>query len=194
MYAKLFLDYLFLLRKPESFFLEKNGIDGWDKQQIADAISTQVKRTTPIIRDKSLDTKGMPDDLVRLYGNHDLGNIHMLWTSFWSEPKKLKEGWGFADMSETNIVLVPDGRIEAYNAYPIRAIHGESQFQGALAQDLDSYLEAMLYGAMNTHHFISGFPDANPILFEKTVLVAKICALMAGGDEYYDFWAETLGL
>jgi hypothetical protein len=71
---------------------------------------------------------------------------------------------------------------------------GATDCLGVLANDLESYLEAMLHGQMNATHFISGFPDEDPILFEKTVLVAKHCALIAGGYEYYDFWAGILGL
>lgn len=118
----------------------------------------------------------------------------MCWTYFWSEPRKLLEGWGFADMSEVNIVVAPSGRIEAYNAHPIKELDGESQFLGALAKDLESFLEGLLCAQMNCTHFIPGFPDKDPILYQKTVLVAKHCALIAGGYEYYDFWAGILGL
>ena len=118
----------------------------------------------------------------------------MLWTSFWSEPKKLEQGWAFADMSEVNIVVAPSGRVEAYNAHPIRGMPGATDCLGVLAKDLESYLEALFYAQFNATHFISGFPDEDPILYQKTVLVAKHCALMAGGYEYYDFWAGILGL
>jgi len=75
-----------------------------------------------------------------------------------------------------------------------KELDGESQFLGAQAKDLESFLEALLYAQMNCTHFIPGFPDEDPILYQKTVLVAKHCALIAGGYEYYDFWAGILGL
>ncbi|WP_130466397.1 hypothetical protein [Corticibacter populi] len=160
-----------------------------------DYMKVVVERTTPTQRESLLSLAGLPEPLQLLFEDYDLSPIHMLWTSFWSEPKKLAEGWGFADMSEVNIIMAPEGQIEAYNAHPIRAIHGASHFLGCLAKDLESYLEALLYGAFNAHHFISGDPEGgDPVLREKTILVAKNCALMAGGYEYYDFWAETLGL
>lgn len=192
--VKLFVEYLPWLKKPEYYYTSKTGVDGWSEDEVAEAILGQVKDKTPQRRETPLDLVDAPMHLRRLYAEYDLGNVYMLWTSFWREPKKLEQGWGFADMSETNIVLAPSGQIEAYNAHPIQGMPGANDCLGVLARDLESYLEAMLYGQMNATHFISGFPDADPVLYEKTILVAKHCALIAGGYEYYDFWAGILGL
>jgi hypothetical protein len=151
-------------------------------------------RNHPSFRDAELIITEVPASLQKLYANHDLHNIELLSTFFWSEPKRLEQGWGFADMSEVNIVVAPSGQIEAYNAHPIRGMPGATDCLGLLAKDLESYLEALFYGQFNKTHFISGFPDEDPILFQKTVLVAKHCSLIAGGYEYYDFWAGLLGL
>ncbi|MEN9479707.1 MAG: hypothetical protein RLZZ298_1102 [Pseudomonadota bacterium] len=192
--VRLFLEYLPWLRKPDYYYKSKNGSGGWTEQEITEAIASQALDKTAIKRSSRLNIETAPEVMQLLYAEHSLGNVHMLWTNFWSEPRELLEGWGFADMSEANVILVPSGRVEAYNAHPIQELHGESQLLGVLARDLESYLEAMLYGALNAIHFISGFPDEDPILYEKTVLVAKHCALIAGGYEYYDFWAGILGL
>jgi hypothetical protein len=153
-----------------------------------------LEETTPLFRDAELIITEVPASLQKLYANHDLHKIELLSTFFWSEPKRLEQGWGFADMSEVNIVVSPAGRIEAYNAHPIQGMPGATDCLGVLAKDLESYLEALFYGQFNKTHFISGFPDEDPILFQKTVLVAKHCSLIAGGYEYYDFWAGLLGL
>ncbi|CAM3908414.1 hypothetical protein EV679_2957 [Kerstersia gyiorum] len=117
----------------------------------------------------------------------------MLWTSFLSEPKQVLEGWHFATMSEARIVLTPSGRIEAYNDHPIQAIHGDSEFLGDLAQDMESYLEALLCGQMNKSHFASGFGD-EPGVREKLEPIVQLCTAIAGGEEFRDFWEGTLGL
>jgi hypothetical protein len=192
--VKLFIEYLPWLRKPKYYYTSKGGLDGWDKDEIEKALAWRIENTTPIKRAAVLSLPDAPAELQALFAEHDLSSIDMLWTTFWSEPKRLSEGWGFADMSETNIVVAPSGRIEAYNAHPIRGMPGATDCLGMLAEDLESYLEAMLYGQMNATHFISGDPNEDPILYQKTVLVAKHCALIAGGYEYYDFWAGVLGL
>lgn len=184
--VKLFLEYLPWLRKPRRYSELKNlGVD-YDEVLVCD--------TTPKPRTSPLDLSEAPDAIQALYGEFDLSSIHMLWTSFHDKPKKVQEGWVFADMSETIIVMVPSGRIEAYNAHPIRAIHGDSQFLGALAKDMESYLEALLCGAMNKEHFSPGFADEDPFVKAKLEPIAQLCTVIAGGEEYYDFWAGLLGL
>ncbi|MBS3960644.1 MAG: hypothetical protein KGZ61_02240 [Sandarakinorhabdus sp.] len=119
--VKLFIEYLPWLRTPEYDFRSKNGMDGWDKDEIEKAIAWDIKGTTPIKRAAPLSLPDAPVKLQNLYAEHDLANISFLaGISFWSEPRKLLEGWGFADMSEVNIVVAPSGRIEAYNAHPIK--------------------------------------------------------------------------
>lgn len=160
-----------------------------------DFIKAQLRSTTPIPRESQKVFEGAPAELQRLFGKHDLGRLDFLpGTFFWSEPKQLDQGWGFADMSEVNLVVTPSGKIEAYAAHPIMGMPGATDCLGVLAKDLESYLEALFYAQFNKTHFISGFPDEDPVLFEKTVLVAKHCALIAGGYDYYDFWARALGL
>lgn len=186
MNPKIFISYLPWLLEPHEKLESQNLLGDYEE--------TCKKRKTPIRRTVEFTLPALPKELQELFGVHDLGNIHMLWTSFWSEPKKLEQGWAFADMSEVNIVVAPSGRVEAYNAHPIRGMPGATDCLGVLAKDLESYLEALFYAQFNATHFISGFPDEDPILYQKTVLVAKHCALMAGGYEYYDFWAGILGL
>lgn len=185
--TKLFLEYLPWLREP-AYRLELDGLSGGDYAKRIEKI------TTPTLRNVAIELLGVPIELQNLYVNHDLHNIELLSTFFWSEPKRLEQGWGFADMSEVNIVVSPAGRVEAYNAHPIRGMPGAIDCLGVLATDLESYLEALFYGQFNKTHFIPGFPDEDPSLFQKTVLVAKHCSLIAGGYEYYDFWAGLLGL
>lgn len=194
MNIRLFLEYLPWLRRPDYYYQSKNEADGWDADEIAKAIAWSKKDTTPLKRASPLNFLGAPPSIQSLYAENNLSNVELLSTFFWSEPKKLDQGWGFADMSEVNIVVAPSGRIEAYNAHPIRGMPGATDCLGALAKDLESYLEGLFYAQFNKTHFISGFPDENPVLYEKTVLVAKHCALIAGGYEYYDFWAGILGL
>ena len=195
MNATLFLAYLPFLRYPEERYLLLSEQDGWNKEEISKALEWGIAGTTPLHRRIPLEIENLPSELISLYGNYNLEKIHMLaGTNFWSEPKKLEQGWGFADMSEANIVVAPSGRIEAYNAHPIRGMPGATDCLGVLAKDLESYLEGLFYAQFNKTHFISGFPDEDPIRYQKTVLVAKHCALIAGGYEYYDFWAGILGL
>lgn len=186
MNTKLFIEYLPWLREPKYKALVM-GLN-------ADYEKWALENTTPVLRNTELIIPDAPASLQKLYANHDLQNIELLSTFFWSEPKKLDQGWGFADMSEINLLVAPSNKIEAYAAHPIRGMPGATDCLGVLAKDLESYLEALLYGQFNATHFISGFPDEDPILFEKTVLVAKHCALIAGGYEYYDIWAGLLGL
>lgn len=193
--AKLFLAYLPWLRSPDYNYIAKKGDGGWSEEDVASAISDGVTSTTPIKRSSSVLFDEIPIGLGRLYADHSLEKLSMIGgISFWSEPKKLDQGWGFADMSEVNLVVAPSGQIEAYAAHPIRAMPGATDCLGSLAKDLESYLEALFCAQFNRAHFLRNFPDTNPILFEKTVLVAKHCALIAGGYEYYDFWAGLLGL
>ena len=186
MKVKLFLEYLPWLREPH-YKLEIEGLTG-------DYEETIKRRTTPIKREKKIEMEDAPDILRNLFSDNNLKNIELLSTFFWSEPQKIDQGWGFADMSEVNLVVTPSGRIEAYNAHPINGMPGATDCLGVLAKDLESYLEALFCAGFNKTHLIPGFPDEDPILFEKTVLVAKHCALIAGGYEYYDFWAGLLGL
>lgn len=193
--TKLFLEYLPWLRKPDYYYEMKRGQEGWDEENISNGIAWGKKDTTPLKRDMPLALLDAPESVRTLYSEHDLKNLNFIGpTYFWSEPKKLEQAWGFADMSEVNLVVAPSGKIEAYAAHPIRDMPDATDCLGVLAKDLESYLEALLCAGFNKTHFISGFPDENPILLEKTVLVAKHCALIAGGYEYYDFWAGLLGL
>jgi hypothetical protein len=191
---QLFFEYLPWLKKPNYYYTSKLGISEWTKNDVHDAIARQEKDFTLIEKSAQTIVQTAPISLQILYSKYELGNLHLLWTNFWSAPRQQEQGWGFADMSEVNLVVAPSGQIEAYAAHPIRDMPGARDCLGVLAKDLESYLEAMLYGQFNSTHFISGFPDEDPILFEKTVLVAKHCALIAGGYEYYDFWAGLLGL
>jgi hypothetical protein len=192
--AKFFTRYLPWLQEPECAFTSKLGISGWTEQDVKEGIERQKARYNLAPKPVATQLQDAPSNLQDLFSEFDLGKLNMLWTNFWSEPRQLDQGWGFADMSEVNIVVAPSGRIEAYNSHPIRDIPGATDCLGVLAKDLESYLEALFYGQFNKIHFISGFPDEDPILFDKTVLVAKHCALIAGGYEYYDFWASLLGL
>jgi hypothetical protein len=192
--AKLFAEYRPWLRKPDYFYILKREKKEWTDEEVADTLIQQKKEYAVPKRTNAINLEEVPLQLKVFYRDYDPGQISMLWTSFWSEPRQLEQGWGFADMSEVNLVVAPSGQIEAYAAHPIRGMPGATDRLGILAKDLESYLEAMLCGQFNATHFISGFPDENPILFEKTVLVAKHCALIAGGYEYYDFWAGLLGL
>ena len=134
-------------------------------------------------------------DLQRLFADDDLRNLNFIGgTFFWSEPRKLEQGWGFADMSEVNLVVAADGKVEAYWAHPIKDIPGSTDCICALANSLEGYLEALFCAEFQRSVFIRGFPDEDPVRFKKTILVAKQCALIAGGYEYYDFWAGLLGL
>jgi hypothetical protein len=192
---KLFLEYLPWLRVPEYFYVMKRGTEDWDEENIFNGIAWQKKDTTPIQRSSPLGLLDAPVAIQILYSQNNLKNLNFIGgTAFWSEPKKLERGWGFADMSEVNLVVAQSGQIEAYAAHPIKGMPGATDCLGVLAKDLESYLEALFYAGFNKTHFISGFPDESPILFERTVLVAKHCSLIAGGYEYYDFWAGLLGL
>jgi hypothetical protein len=193
--SKLFLAYLPWLQKPNYYYEMKRYIAGWDEESISNAISWGKLRATPLERSTPLAILEAPKSIQSLYSEYDLCNQDFIGgISFWHAPKKLDQGWGFADMSEVNLVVTPSGRIEAYNAHPIRDMPGQTDCLGVLAKDLESYLEALFCAGFNKTHLISGFPDEDPILFEKTVLVAKHCALIAGGYEYYGFWAGLLGL
>lgn len=188
MNAKLFLEYLAFLIEPRSK-LEKAGLNS--DEYLANYV---IPRITPASRSKPINLENLPESLRELFVEFDIGKIDLLHTFFWSEPKKLQQGWGFADMSEVNIVMAPSGKIEAYQAHPVRDMPGATDCLGVLAKDLESYLEALFYAQFNKVHFISGFPDEDPILYKKTVLVAKHCALIAGGEEYYPIWASIIGL
>jgi hypothetical protein len=192
---KLFLEYLPWLRVPDYYYEMKRGQQGWDEENISNGIAREKRDTTPLTRNSPLPLLNAPESIRMLYSDHDLRNQNFIGgMSFWSEPRQLEQGWGFADMSEVNLVVAPSGQIEAYAAHPIRGMPGATDCLGVLAKDLESYLEALFYGHFNRSHFLYGFPDEDPILFEKTVHVAKHCALIAGGYEYYDFWAGLLGL
>ena len=192
--VNLFPRYLPWLKRPEYWYASKIGNSEWTEEDVHQAIERQNIDFDPRRRANPLGQYNGPSSLGELFGEYDLCKLNMLWTNFWREPRQLDQGWGFADMSEVNLVVAPSGRIEAYNAHPISGMPGATDCLGILAKDLESYLEALFYGQFNAIHFISGFPDEDPILFEKTVLVAKLCALIAGGYEYYDFWAGILGL
>jgi hypothetical protein len=185
--TQLFLEYLPWLRQPK--YLSKilglsSNYDEW-----------LVKDTTPVRRVNAIKLPDAPTSLQVLFAENSLENLRFInGISFWSEPKKLEQGWGFADMSEVNLVVAPSGKIEAYNAHPIRGMPGATDCLSVLAKDLECYLEALFYAQFNQSHFLRGFPDQDPVQYEKTVLVAKFCALIAGGDDYYNFWAGLLGL
>jgi len=193
--VKLFLAYLPWLQKPDYYYEMKRGIEGWDDENISNGIAWGRLKSKPLERSSPLGLLEAPVSIRNLYSEYDLGNQNFLGgTSFWAEPRKLDQGWGFADMSEVNLVVAPSGAVEAYNAYPILGMPGSTDCLGVLAKDLESYLEALFCAGFNKTHLISGFPDESPVLFEKTILVAKHCALIAGGYQYYDFWAGLLGL
>ncbi|WP_310611365.1 hypothetical protein [Limnohabitans sp.] len=185
--VQLFLEYLPWLRSPKYFSTKLGLSSNYDDWLVKD--TTPIKRAVPLILNDA------PESVQKLYSENDLKNLNFIGgTFFWSEPKKLEQGWGFADMSEVNLVVAPSGCIEAYAAHPIRGMPGATDCLGVLAKDLESYLEALLCAGFNKTHFISGFPDEDSILFQKTVHVAKLCSLIAGGYEYYNFWAGLLGL
>jgi hypothetical protein len=185
--AKLFLEYLPWLRQPR--YLSKmlglsTNYDEW-----------LVKDTTPVRRTNAIKLLDAPTSIQMLFAENSLENLHFInGISFWSDPKQLEQGWGFADMSEVNLVVAPSGKIEAYNAHPIRGMPGATDCLGVLAQDLESFLEALFCTQFNQSHFLRGSPENSVNQYEKTVLIAKHCALIAGGYEYYDFWAGLLGL
>ena len=156
---------------------------------------SEIKLTSPIKRSSPLTWPDCPSNLQRLFADDDLRNLNFIGgTFFWSAPQKLEQGWGFADMSEVNLVVAADGKVEAYWAHPIKDIPGSTDCICALANSLEGYLEALFCAQFQRLVFIRGFPDEDPVRFKKTVLVAKQCALIAGGYEYYDFWAGLLGL
>jgi len=192
--VKLFPRYLPWLQEPEYVFTSKLGTSDWTEQDVRQALERQKNKFNLATKSVASQAVDAPGNLQDLFSEFDLSKLDFMWTFFWDAPKKLDQGWGFADMSEVNIVVAPSGRIEAYNAHPIRGIPGQTDCLGVLAKDLESYLEALFCAGFNKRHLIPGFPDEDPILFEKTVLVAKHCALIAGGYEYYDFWAGLLGL
>ena len=185
--AKLFLEYLPWLRQP-TYLSKMLGLSAnYDEWLIKD--TTPVRRTNPI---KLLDA---PTSIQMLFAENSLENLHFInGISFWSEPKPLEQGWGFADMSEVNLVVAPSGTVEAYNAHPIRGMPGATNCLDVLAKDLESFLEALFCAQFNQSTFLRGSPDENSIQYEKTVLVAKHCALIAGGYEYYGFWAGWFGV
>jgi hypothetical protein len=192
--VKLFLEYLPWLRMPDYYFQSKIGTDGWDAEGVARAIEWSKKDTSPIKRDASILLADAPPSLRKLYAENDLRHIQLLSTFFWSEPKQLGQGWGFADMSEINIVVAPSRKIEAYLAHPVRDMPGATDCLGVLAKDLESYLEALLYAQLNQSHFLKNFLDDDAPPYPRAVLVAKHCALIAGGEEYYPIWANIIGL
>ncbi|KAA0889984.1 hypothetical protein [Pusillimonas sp. ANT_WB101] len=185
MNAKLFFSYLPWLRLPKEVILQRGLEEDYDEEQIVE--------TSPFKRPQPLPLDGAPGEILELFQNYDLSRINMLWTIFLPEPKKVLEGWQFATMSEARLVLVPSGRIEAYNDHPIKAIHGDSEYLGALAESMDAYLDAMICGAMIGKHFAPGFAD-DPGVKEKLEPVVQLCTVLAGGPEYEDFWAGVLGL
>lgn len=191
---KLFPRYLPWLQEPEFAFTSKVGLSGWTEQDVKEGLIRQKDRYNLLSRTTEFTSKDVPGSLKDLFGEYDLSKLNMMWTFFWDEPKKVEQGWGFADMSEVNIVVVPSGRIEAYNAHPIRDMPGSTDCLGVLAKNLESYLEALFFAQFNKIHFIRGFPDEDPVLSKKTLLIAKLCALIAGGDEYYPFWSGLLGV
>lgn len=195
MNIKLFLEYLPWLRVPEYYYEMKRSQEGWDEENISNSIAWGKRDTTPLKRKSALLLVGAPESVRNLYSEHDLRNQNFIGgMSFWSEPKQLEQGWGFADMSEVNLVVAPSGRIQAYAAHPIRGMPGAADCLGVLAKDLESFLEALFCTQFNQTHFLRGSPEDSDEQYEKTVLVAKHCALIAGGYEYYDFWAGLLGL
>jgi hypothetical protein len=117
----------------------------------------------------------------------------MLWTIFLAKPRKVAEGWHFATMAEARIVLVPSGRIEAYNNHPITDLHGDSEFLDKLAESMDAYLNALTCATMLGKHFIPGYAD-EPGVQSKLEALAQLCTNLAGGKDYEDFWSSVLGL
>lgn len=195
MNVKLFVEYLPWLRSPRYYYTIMETQEGWTKDDVENALQYAIERTSPIERGDSTISTDIPTELRDLYGGRSLERISLIGgILFWSEPKKLDQGWGFADMSEVNLVVAPSGRIEAFAANPIRGMPGATDCLGVLAKDLGSCLEALLYAQLNRSHFLRDFPDESPVVFERTELVAKHCALIAGGYKYYDFWAGILGL
>ena len=186
--AKLFLAYLPWLRAPEYKIFQLGLINTNYSKQLE-------KDTTPLKRAEPIHLEDAPSNIQSLFSEYSLQNLRFLnGTNFWPEPQRLEQGWGFADMSEVNLVVAADGKVEAYWAHPIKDIPGSTDCICALANSLEGYLEALFCAQFNTDTFIRGFPDEDPIRFKKTILVAKQCALIAGGYEYYDFWAGLLGL
>jgi hypothetical protein len=188
---KLFLESLPLLRHP-AYYGVLNGLGD-------DFVKWEEKDTTPLNRASALDLSTAPAEIQTLYTEYDLSNIHMLWTSFLSEPRQLKEGWCFADLGEALfdgvaagrvLVMTPQGRIEAYTEPLLRSM--ERWYLGSVAKDMESYLEAILCAQMNKSHFASGFCD-NPAVRAKVEPIAKLCTVIAGGDEYHEFWSGLLG-
>jgi len=184
MNAQKFFSYLPFLRLPmEAIIQEGIEPDFYLEQRIH---STPKSRTAPLALDDA------PREILELFQARDLSPLSMLWTLFLPIPRKVLEGWHFASMSDARIVLVPSGRIEAYNNYPIKAIHGDSEYLGAIAESMAAYLEAMIFGAMIGKHFAAGFPD-DPQFRIRLEPIVQFCTTIAGGKEYEDFWASVFG-
>ena len=184
MNAQTFISYLPWLRTPHEALLQDGLLGDYENDELRD--------TTPKKRERPLDLDGVPKEIDELFRDYDLSPVHMLWTFFLDKPRKVVEGWQFADMSDTRIVLVPSGRIEAYNNFPIRDIHGDSEYLGAIAQSMEAYLEAMIFGAMIGRHFAAGFPH-EPQFRIRLEPIVQFCTIIAGGKEYEDFWAGIFG-
>ena len=162
--AKLFLEYLPWLRQP-TYLSKMLGLSAnYDEWLIKD--TTPVRRTNPI---KLLDA---PTSIQMLFAENSLENLHFInGISFWSEPKPLEQGWGFADMSEVNLVVAPSGTVEAYNAHPIRGMPGATNCLDVLAKDLESFLEALFCAQFNQSTFLRGSPDKNSSSMKKQCLL-----------------------
>jgi hypothetical protein len=185
MNAEKFFTYLPWLRLPEEAIQQKMLDEDFSRSQISD--------TTPVKRQQPLPLNDAPREIQALYCDHDLSSICMLWTIFLAKPRKVAEGWHFATMAEARIVLVPSGRIEAYNNHPITDLHGDSEFLDKLAESMDAYLNALTCATMLGKHFIPGYAD-EPGVQSKLEALAQLCTNLAGGKDYEDFWSSVLGL
>ncbi|KAA0889985.1 hypothetical protein [Pusillimonas sp. ANT_WB101] len=185
MNAEKFLSYLPWLRLPKEVISQKELDEEFDHQQIIS--------TTPINRSELLFLDNAPDDISALFRSYDLSTINMLWTTFLSEPTKIPEGWHFANMPRARIVRVPSGRIESYFYHPDKALNAEAKFLDAIAKNMDAYLEALICGAMARRHVVQGFSE-KPDIQEKLEPVAQLCTVLAGGDEYKEFWFDVIGV
>jgi hypothetical protein len=184
MNAKRFFSYLPLIRLPMEA-IERKEIDNNGYQQ-------QLAETTPVKRQQPLALEAAPLEILELFQDHDVSSLKLLSIPFLPEPRKVTEGWHIADMPQARVIRVASGRIEAYGDEPESAMPGDSPFVCAVARNLGTYLEAMTCGAMAKAHFARG-PADDPAIQKKRELIMQLCAAVAGGQEYDNFWLGLTG-
>ena len=130
----------------------------------------------------------MPAELLELFLEVKLGNIHFNWTTFLDDPRKLNVGWQFAEMDGDMLVVTDNGEVELYDHAPIQ---GDRFRISRVAQSLEAYFDAMIHAGVSRSHVPT--MDKTPEADARRRLLASFCARLAGGDVYYNFWAGVLG-